>query len=73
MSLRPEPIGTIPAETVRVAKAAFPKGKTATRLRDEFSSLYQNKDLVASTRPVASPGSRLGGWPSSRSFSSRSN
>jgi hypothetical protein len=26
MSLRPEPIGAIPAETVRVARAAFPKG-----------------------------------------------
>jgi len=26
MSLRPEPVGAIPAETARVARAAFPKG-----------------------------------------------
>jgi len=38
MSLRPEPIGSIPAETVRVARAAFPKGTVVTRLRDEFSA-----------------------------------
>ena len=27
MSLKPEPIGSIPEETVRVAKAAFPQGE----------------------------------------------
>src|SRR3954452_7942955 len=43
MSLRPEPIGSIPAETVRVAPAAFPKGTVVTRLRDEFSALYQDE------------------------------
>lgn len=26
MSMHPEPIGPVPEETVRVAKAAFPKG-----------------------------------------------
>ena len=36
MSLRPEPIGEIPTETVRVAHAAFPKGTVVTRLRNEF-------------------------------------
>jgi transposase len=40
MSLRLEPIGDIPAETARVARAAFPKGTVVTRLRDEFSALY---------------------------------
>src|ERR1700712_4683 len=40
MSLRLEPIGDIPAETARVAQAAFPKGIVVTRLRDEFSALY---------------------------------
>lgn len=43
MSLRPEPIGTIPAETIRVARAAFPKGTLVTRLRDEFGSLYDDE------------------------------
>src|SRR3954467_1723188 len=45
MSLRPEPIGSIPAETVRVARAAFPKGTLVTRLRDEFDALYQDEDF----------------------------
>src|SRR5215210_4716542 len=45
MSLRPEPVGEIPAETVRVARAAFPKGTLITRLRDEFSALYQDEDF----------------------------
>ncbi len=45
MSLRPEPIGEIPTETVRVARAAFPKGTIVTRLRDEFSALYQDEDF----------------------------
>src|SRR5215211_9063129 len=45
MSLHPEPIGEIPAETVRVARAAFPKGTLVTRLRDEFSVIYQDEDF----------------------------
>src|SRR6185437_3226969 len=45
MSLRPEPIGSIPAETARVARAAFPKGTVVTRLRDEFSALYEDEDF----------------------------
>ena len=45
MSLRPEPIGEVPAETARVARAAFPKGTVVTRLRDEFSALYEDEDF----------------------------
>ena len=45
MSLHPEPIGEIPGETARVARAAFPKGTVVTRLRDEFSVLYQDEDF----------------------------
>ena len=41
MSLHPEPIGEIPGETARIARAAFPKGTLVTRLRDEFSIIYQ--------------------------------
>ena len=43
MSLHLEPIGAIPAETVRVARAAFPKGTLITRLRDEFSALSREE------------------------------
>jgi transposase len=45
MSLHPEPIGAIPAETVRVARAACPKGTLITRLRDEFSALYEDENF----------------------------
>ena len=41
------PIGEIPNETVRVAKAAFAKGTLATRLRDEFADLYEDVDFRA--------------------------
>ena len=45
MSLHPEPIGEVPADTARVARAAFPKGTVVTRLRDEFSALYEDEDF----------------------------
>ena len=47
MSLHPDPIGEIPIETARVARAAFPKGSVVMRLRDEFSVLYQDEDFRA--------------------------
>src|ERR687890_523100 len=56
MSLRPEPVGEIPAETVRVARAAFPKGTLVTRLRDEFSALYQDEDFRALYPARGQPG-----------------
>lgn len=45
MSLHPEPIGEVAAETARVACAAFPKGTVVTRLRDEFSALYEDEEF----------------------------
>ena len=45
MSLHPKPIGEIPTETARVARASFPKGSLVTRLRDEFSVIYQDEDF----------------------------
>src|SRR4051812_687753 len=45
MSLRSEPVGEIPAETARVARAAFPKGTVVTRLRDAFDALYEDEDF----------------------------
>ena len=45
MSLHPAPIGEVPSETVRVAHAAFPKGTVITRLRDEFSTLFEDEDF----------------------------
>lgn len=56
MSLRPEQIGAIPAETARVACAAFPKGTLVMRLRDEFRALYENTDFAAFHSPRGQPG-----------------
>lgn len=40
MSIRREPIPSIPEETQRVAKAAFPQGNVYMQMRDELGSLY---------------------------------
>ncbi len=47
MSLKPEPIGPVPQETVRVAKAAFPKGSLFMRMRDELGVLSQDEAFAA--------------------------
>ena len=47
MSLKPSPIEAIPAETERVARAAFPRGTTITRLRDGFTELYRDEDFAS--------------------------
>jgi transposase len=59
MSLRPDPMGPVPAETVRVARAAFPKGSLAIRLRDELGPIFDDVrfiDLFATRgRPAEAP------------------
>lgn len=47
MSLKPQAIGDIPEETVRIACAAFRKPSAAMQLRDEFGVLYQDEDFAA--------------------------
>ena len=42
MSLQPIPVPPIPAETARVARAAFPKGHPFMRMRDEFGAIYED-------------------------------
>ncbi len=46
MSLRPEPIRRVPEETARVARAAFPKGTTYTRMRDTLGTIFEDEDFV---------------------------
>src|SRR5918911_4361858 len=46
MSLHPEPIGSVPAETARVARAAFPTGNPYLLMRDELASLVEDQDLA---------------------------
>jgi transposase len=47
MSMYPQALGAIPAETARVARAACPKGTLAMRLREVLGGLYQDQDFVA--------------------------
>ena len=39
VSLRPEEIPPVPEETRRVAQAAFPRGNTDMRMRDELGAI----------------------------------
>lgn len=43
MSLQLEPVSLIPDETVRVAKASFPKGSIYIRMRDELGVFYSDE------------------------------
>jgi len=61
MSMQPRDPGEIPVETVRVARAAFPKGSLAIRVRDELGPLFRDEgfaDLFPGRRgrPAWSPG-----------------
>ena len=47
MSLKVEPVDAIPGDTVRVARAAFPKGSHAMQLRDKLGSVYQDARFAA--------------------------
>lgn len=55
MSLQPEAIGPVPAETVRVAHAAFPKGNRYLRMRDELGTLFDDTLFVDLFPPRGQP------------------
>lgn len=60
MSLRVKPGSSVPEETARVARAAFPKGNSYMTLRDELETIYADS-LFASLfpkrgQPAESPG-----------------
>lgn len=46
MSITVRPNSEVPAETARVARAAFPKGNPYLTLRDELGPLYEDRDFV---------------------------
>ncbi|MFD8457012.1 IS5/IS1182 family transposase, partial [Streptomyces antimycoticus] len=60
MSMQPKGAGEIPAETVRVAWAAFPKGSLAIRVRDELGVLFTDEQFAGlfgvRGKPAWSPG-----------------
>jgi transposase len=45
--MQPQPWPDVPEATVRVARAAFPKGALAIRIRDELGSWYEDADFAA--------------------------
>jgi transposase len=45
--LRPQPIGPVPEDTARVARAAFPKGHPWLRLADELGPLFTDATFAA--------------------------
>ncbi|MFI7704259.1 IS1182 family transposase [Nonomuraea sp. NPDC049480] len=60
MSLEPQSVREIPELTQRVARAAFPKGSLAIRLRDSLGQVFADvlfaEAFPADGRPAASPG-----------------
>ncbi|RPI86737.1 MAG: IS1182 family transposase, partial [Chloroflexi bacterium] len=47
MSMHPRPETKVPEETVRVARAAFPKGNDYMILRDELETIYADSQFAA--------------------------
>jgi transposase len=45
MSMHPRPIGLVPEDTARVARAAFPKGNLYMQMRDVLGTIYHDKDF----------------------------
>lgn len=60
MSLKPVALDDIPAETARIAHAAFPNSNTYIKVRDQLGALYHDETFAdlfpARGRPVESPG-----------------
>src|SRR6266487_2662119 len=59
MSMRPRPSHAIPATTAQVARAAFPKGCLAIRVRDALGELFDDGQFAGlfgvRGRPAFSP------------------
>ena len=46
MSLKPSVIEPVPAETARIARAAFPKGNLYLSMRDRLGTLFTDTDFT---------------------------
>jgi transposase len=59
MSIQPAPIDPVPDATIRVARAAFPKGNPYLTLRDQLGVIFQDDDFIdlypATGQPSLSP------------------
>jgi transposase len=56
MSLHPHVIPPVPAETARVARAAFPKGQPYLTFRDALGTIFQDEDFTALFPTWGQPG-----------------
>jgi transposase len=56
MSLHPQPLEPVPEDTVRVARAAFPKGNPYLTLRDQLGTIFQDEDFAALFPVCGQPG-----------------
>jgi transposase len=59
MSMHSQPIGPVPQDTARVARAAFPKGNVYTEMRDVLGTIYDDEDFSelfeVRARPAITP------------------
>jgi hypothetical protein len=74
MCLHPRAVPPVPADTARVAYAAFRKGNLFMRMRDEFGAIYSDDAFAALFRRKVSRPRHRGGmhWSPSCSMSRRS-
>lgn len=60
VSMRPRPWPEVPEATARAARAAFPKGNLAMRVRDELGEVYADERFASAFavvgKPALSPG-----------------
>ena len=54
--LKQTELGPIPAETVRAARAAFPKGNVHMRMRDEFGRMFEDAAFKVMYSRMGQPG-----------------
>jgi transposase len=55
MSLQASPMVPIPAETARVAHAAFPKGTLCLQIRDTLGPIYADAQFASLFSPTGQP------------------
>lgn len=46
MSLKPQGISSVPEETARIARAAYPKGNVYMHMRDELGTIYADESFA---------------------------
>src|SRR5919112_4582764 len=46
MSMRPKPIGPVPEDTARVARAAFPNGNLYMEMRNVLGTIYEDEHFA---------------------------